>query len=130
MAINTKWDDSNKTRILFEFETSWSWEELDIALETADKMIVSVNHPVDIIIDVEGSNIPKDFLSAAKNLLANPEQRENEGQRVIVGATNFMRQAYQTVMKAFGNKLNGREILFANDLSHARSMLYSMRLDG
>lgn len=130
MAINTLWDDKNKTRILVEFETSWNWNELETALETADNMIVSVNHPVDIIIDVEGSNLPKDFLSAAKNLLANPESRENEGHRVVVGASNFMRQAYQTVMKAFGDKLNGRDILFANDLSHARSMLYSMRLDG
>lgn len=130
MAINTIWDDNNKTRILVEFETSWTWAELDAALEKADKMIISVNHPVDIIIDVEGSNLPKDFLSGAKNLLANPEQRENEGHRVVVGASNLMRQAYQTVMKAFGDKLTGRDILFANDLSHARSMLYSMRLDG
>ena len=59
-----------------------------------------------------------------------PDQRDNEGSRVVVGATNLMRQAYQTVQKAFGDKLTGRDILFANDLSHARSMLYSIRLDG
>ena len=130
MAINTLWDDQNKTRILVEFETSWTWDELDAALEKADTMIISVNHAVDIIIDVEGSNLPKDFLKGARNLLANPEQRDNEGHRVVVGANNLMRQAYQTVMKAFGEKLTGRDILFANDLSHARTMLYSMRLDG
>jgi hypothetical protein len=130
MAINTQWDDNNKTRILVEFETSWTWNELETSLEQADNMIRSVSHSVDIIIDVEGSNLPKDFLTAARNLLANPEQNDNEGHRVVVGASNFMRQAYQAVRKAFGNKLSGRDILFANDLAHARSMLYSMRLDG
>lgn len=130
MAINTAWDDSNRTRVLVEFETSWSWTELNAAVEAVDQLIISVSHPVDIIIDLEGSTIPRDFLKGAKNLLANPEARENEGHRVVVGASNFMRQAYQTLMKAFGDKLNGRDVLFANDLSHARSMLYSMRLDG
>ena len=69
----------------------------------------------------------KDFLNAAKNLLANPERRDNEGNRVVVGASDFMRTAYQTLKGAFGKQLTGREVLFANDLSHARTMLFSMR---
>jgi hypothetical protein len=127
MAINTKWDDAKQTRVLVEFESSWTWAELDDALATIDRLIISVNHTVDIIIDLEGSKIPKDFLTAAKNILANPERRDNEGNRVVIGASDFMRSAYQTLKGAFGNKLVGREVLFANDLSHARSMLFSMR---
>jgi hypothetical protein len=127
MAINTKWDDAKQTRVLMEFETSWTWAELDNALEAADKLILSVSHTVDIIIDLEGTTIPKDFLNAAKKILANPEQRANEGSRVVVGASDWMRSAYQTIKGAFSKQLTGREVLFANDLSHARSMLYSMR---
>ena len=127
MAINTKWDDAKQTRVLVEFESSWTWAELDDALAAIDRLILSVTHTVDIIIDLEGSSIPKDFLNAAKNLLANPERRDNEGNRVVVGASDFMRTAYQTIKGAFGKQLTGREVLFANDLSHARTMLFSMR---
>ena len=130
MAINTLWDDTNKTRVLVEFETSWSWDELEQAIAKIDQYIGSVGHNVDIIIDVEGSSLPNDFLKAAKNLLSNGEDaRSNEGHRIIVGASDTIRKAYQAFTNTFGKRLVGREVLFANDLSHARAMLHSMRLD-
>jgi hypothetical protein len=129
MAILITWDDSAKTRIRLEFESQWTWNELEEAISETDSFIGSVTHPVDIIIDVEGSNLPKDFMSAAKNLLANPEPRDNEGRRVVIGLNGVMQKAYQAIQKAFSHKLVGREILFAQDLSQARSMLYSMRLN-
>jgi hypothetical protein len=129
MAITTLWDDSSKTRIRIEFETSWTWADLEHAISKTDEFIASVAHSVDIIIDLEGSSLPKDFMNAAKNLLGNPEPRANEGYRVVVGINNMMQTAYQAIQKAFGDKLAGREVLFAQDLSQARSMLYSMRLN-
>jgi len=128
MGILTTWDDTAKTRVLIEFETTWTWDELESAIEAVDQMIGSVAHQVDVMIDVEGSTLPKDFLSAAKNLLANPEGRPNEGSRVVIGAGKVIRTAYQTVQKTFGEKLVGREIVFAEDLPQARSLLYSMRM--
>jgi hypothetical protein len=129
MAIETIWDDSAKTRIRIEFETSWTWGDLERAIAKSDEFIASVAHRVDIIIDLEGSSLPKDFMNAAKNLLQNPVPRDNEGYRVVVGVNNVMQKAYQAIQSAFGEKLAGREILFAQDLSQARSMLYSMRLN-
>ena len=129
MAIATLWDDVTKTRIRLEFETSWTWADLENAISKTDEFIASVAHSVDIIIDLEGSSLPKDFMNAAKNLLGNPEPRANEGYRVVVGVNNVMQTAYQAIQKAFGEKLTGREVLFAQDLSQARSMLYSMRLN-
>lgn len=128
MSILTTWDDKEQTRVLIEFETSWTWEELEAAIEVVDEMIGSVAHQVDIMIDVEGSTLPKDFLSAARNLLANPEGRPNEGSRVVIGANKVIRTAYTTLQKTFGEKLVGREIVFAEDLPQARSLLYSMRM--
>lgn len=130
MAINTLWDDTKKTRVLVEFETNWSWDELENAITQIDQFIASVAHNVDIIIDVEGSSLPSDFLKAARNLLSNGDDaRTNEGHRIIVGANDTIRKAYQAFANTFGKRLVGREVLFANDLSHARSMLHSMRLD-
>ncbi|MEL6527531.1 MAG: hypothetical protein AAFQ07_17655 [Chloroflexota bacterium] len=130
MAIVTKWDDSNKTRVLMEFESSWTWDELDAALEKTDNFLAEVEHQVDVIIDLEGSNIPGDFMKAAQRLLTDPAMgmRPNEGNRVVVGASDWMRKAYNTLSKAFNKQLDGREVLFASDVSQARGMLYSMRL--
>ncbi|MDQ7023991.1 MAG: hypothetical protein Q9P01_03310 [Anaerolineae bacterium] len=129
MAIETLWDDSSKTRIRIEFETSWTWDDLETALIKTDDFLASVAHSVDIIIDLEGSSLPKDFMNAAKNLLQNPVPRDNEGYRIVVGVNNMMQKAYQAIQSAFGEKLAGRDILFAQDLSQARSMLYSIRLN-
>ena len=131
MAIHTKWDDSNQTRILMEFETTWSLDDLYQALETTDSFLAGVSHRVDLIIDLEGAEIPKDYLNIAKLLLTNPDMqmRPNEGNRVVVGASKWMKTAYNTLQKTFSKHLEGRAVLFANDLSHARGMIYSMRLD-
>lgn len=129
MGILAAWDDRNKTRVHVEFETEWSWAELEGAIEQIDRFIESVAHNVDIIIDVEGSSIPKDFMNAAKNLLANPQPRANEGRRVVVGANKVIRGAYQTFQKAFSDRLEGREVLFAEDLMQARAILHSLRLE-
>lgn len=131
MAIHTFWDDTNKSRVLVEFETSWSWDELQNAISNIDQFIASVNHQVDIIIDVEGSSLPNDFMKAAKGLLENSQDdaRDNEGHRIIVGANDTIRKAYEAFAKTFGRRLVGRGVLFADDLSHARAMLHSMRLD-
>ncbi|MGB7339343.1 MAG: hypothetical protein WBC91_10665 [Phototrophicaceae bacterium] len=130
MAIIAKWDDSNQTRVLLEFETTWTWDEFDQALERTDNLLATVSHTVDIIIDLEGAEIPNDYLKAAQRLLTDPSMgmRPNEGHRVVVGANKWIRTAYNTLQKTFSKQLQGREILFANDLSQARGMLYSMRL--
>lgn len=128
MGIVTLWDDAAQTRVRVEFESEWTWTELESAIEVTDSFIASVEHVVDIIIDVEGSSLPKDFMNAAKNLLANPEARSNEGRRIVVGAGKVIRTAYQTLQKTFGSKLQGREVLFADDLAQARAILHSLRL--
>lgn len=123
MAIQTRWDNRTQTIVLIEFESEWAFADLENAVERADSLIGSVSHSVDIIIDIEGSKVPTDFLNMAKALLANPTPRANEGQRVIVGAGNWIKQGYALIKKAFGDKLQGREVLFAPDLDTARAIL-------
>ena len=127
MGILVLWDNVDQTAIRAEFESKWSWDELETAISEIDSMIGAVEHQVDVIIDLEGSAIPKDFMKAAKSLLANPQPRSNEGWRVVVGANKVMRGVYNTVKKTFSNKVEGRELLFAADLMDARARLRSLR---
>jgi len=130
MAILVIWDNRDKTAVRMEFESEWSWAQLEGAVVETDSFIASVSHAVDVIIDMEGTRVPKDFMNAAKNLLANPEPRPNEGNRIVVGANGVIRNGYAAIRKAFGDRLNGREILFASDLDDARAILRSIRMSG
>jgi hypothetical protein len=127
MAINTRWDNRDKTTILLEFESEWTFGDLEKAIQGVDDLMITVAHAVDVLIDVEGTKIPKDVMNMAKMLLANPEPRSNEGNRIVVGANNVIRQGYQLIQKTFANKLQGREVLFADDTDTARAILRSLR---
>lgn len=129
MAIVTRWDNKKKTVVLLEFESEWSWDELEGAVQKADQLIGSVEHFVDLIIDLEGTNIPRDVLTAAKTLLASGEARPNEGARVVVGANGAIRTIYQTIQKTFNNAVEGREILFAPSMADARAIIRGLALD-
>ena len=129
MAIVTRWDNKKKTIILLEFESEWTWDELEDAVQRADNLIGSVENFVDLIIDLEGAAIPRDILTGAKNLLASGEARPNEGARVVVGANGALRTIYQTLQKTLNNDVNGREVLFADSLTDARAIIRGLALD-
>ena len=129
MAIVTRWDNRKKTIVLLEFESEWSWDELEAAVQKADSMIGAVEHYVDLIIDLEGTSIPKDIFSAAKTLLDSGEARPNEGARVVVGANGAIRTIYQTFQKTFNSAVEGRDILFAPSMADARAIIRGLSLD-
>jgi hypothetical protein len=129
MAIVTRWDNKKKTIVMMEFESEWSWDELEEAVQKADSLIGSVEHFVDLIIDLEGTSIPKDVLNAAKTLLSSGSARPNEGARVVVGANGAMKTIYQTLQKTLGGTAEGRDVLFAPSLSDARAIIRGLAMD-
>ncbi len=129
MAIVTRWDNKKKTVILLEFESEWTWADLEAAVQKTDTLIGSVEHYVDLLIDLEGTSIPRDFLTAAKSLLDAGEARPNEGARVVVGANGPLKTLYQTLQKTFNKSVEGREVLFAHNLADARAIIRGLALD-
>ena len=129
MAIVTRWDNRQKSAIILEFESEWTRADLEEAVQKADKLIGSVDGVVHLIIDLEGTSIPGDFLSMARDLLSSGEARPNEGARVVVGANGAIRTAYQVLQKTLLGAVEGREALFADSLADARAILRGMALD-
>ena len=130
MAILTRWDNKGKTIILLEFESEWSWEDLEGAVSKSDRLIGSVPHMVDLIIDVGGAAFPlSEILSKSRALLAAGDARPNEGVRVVVGANGIMRTAYQTYHSTFQSAVQGREVLFADSLLDARAIIRGLAMD-
>lgn len=129
MAIVTTWDNRDKTTVRMEFESEWTWQDLEKAIAATDAFISSVPHQVDVIVDIEGASMPKDFMNAVKSLLADPKPRANEGHRIVVGAGGVVKSAYSTIQKMFGEKVSGREVMFAATLPEARGMLKQRRAE-
>ncbi len=130
MAIVTRWDNKQKSAIILEFESEWTRADLEAAVQTTDQLIGSVDRVVHLIIDLEGTSIPSDILSLARDLLSAGEARPNEGARVVVGANGAMRAAYQMLQKTFLSAVEGREVLFAASLADARAILRGLAMDG
>lgn len=130
MAIVTRWDNKQKSAIILEFESEWTRADLEAAVQTTDRLIGSVDRVVHLIIDLEGTSIPSDILSLAKDLLSTGEARPNEGARVVVGANGAMRTAYQMLQKTLLSAVEGREVLFAASLADARAILRGLAMDG
>lgn len=123
MGIHIRWDDRQQTRILIEFESLWTIEELKAAILRADEMIISVGHRVDILADIEGTSLPSDPMGLLKALLEEGDARANEGRRIVVGANSFIRNGYKMAKTLFSKQLAGRDLLFADDLDIARAIL-------
>ena len=131
MGIHTAWQDDSQSTIYMQFEPEWNWEDLYAALEQADTLLVSVPHRVDLIIDLrDGLRIPGDFKTIARDLLANPEPRPNEGTKVVIGANGFMKMLYNGMRKLYAHKLGERGLLFAGSLEEAAAMIAQSRLNG
>ena len=130
MAIVTRWDNKQKSAIILEFESEWTRADLEAAVQTTDRLIGSVDRVVHLIIDLEGTSIPSDILSLAKDLLSTGEARPNEGARVVVGANGAIRTAYQMLQKTLLSAVEGREVLFAASLADARAILRGIAMDG
>lgn len=130
MAIVTRWDNKQKSAIILEFESEWTRADLEAAVQTTDQLIGSVDRVVHLIIDLEGTSIPSDILSLARDLLSAGEARPNEGARVVVGANGAMRTAYQMLQKTLLSAVEGREVLFAASLADARAILRGLAMHG
>lgn len=124
MRVNVDWHDADKTLIHIQLLQGWTWDEVRNALRQVDDMIVSVLHPVNVLIDLrQGGGIPKNFLSVAGDLLDQGEARPNEGGKVVIGANFLVKTAYRGFQSLYKNKLQNRPIHFADTIEAARQVL-------
>ena len=99
MSITAKWLDRKKTIVRYEFAGEWTWEELQIAAEKVNRMMKSVLHRVDVILDFSNSRgePPHSMLSHLRSGPLNAG--ENWGGGVFVGVSPFIRVILNTFMR-------------------------------
>ncbi|GAB4573161.1 MAG: hypothetical protein Kow0077_14710 [Anaerolineae bacterium] len=55
MSILVEWDNEDQTAIRLGYENTWNWRDHFIALDAVNTLLCTVDHPVDLILDLERS---------------------------------------------------------------------------
>ncbi len=100
MTIHVTWGNENKTVLINVYEGLWNLDDFYGAVRQTNALLDSVNHKVNIILDVGKSGLfPKGLMSAVRMLSQNPHP--NNGMMAMVGCNVFVRVFYDTFMKVF-----------------------------
>jgi hypothetical protein len=68
MSVRVEWDNQERTVILWSFVGRWTWGEFDETIKTMTAMAESVDHSVDLIMDVgQMSILPADMVTHVKS---------------------------------------------------------------
>lgn len=91
MSVAVVWDDNEKSTIRFVFEGSWTIDELYVAFDEQTRMLDSVDHQVDVIVDFQESNAVPDHLIAnfSRIFQSSGSSHPNTGMTVLVGVGGF-----------------------------------------
>ena len=128
MGITNTWDNEEKTIIHQAYVGTWSWDEFDAAQQESGAMLDSVDHRVDLIINIEKSTIPdvRTALTKFPDIANVPAlTHPNAGLAVIAGA----RQLAATLIEAFGEfyKPAADKIEIAATLEEAHELIAEHR---
>jgi hypothetical protein len=121
MAIRVEWDDSDQNALRYTYEGSWNWDEFQQARKQARLLLDTVDHKVDVIIDVVQTGIlPNNILSRANSI---PRERHpNEGTIIIVGASPLIRFLYDVARRIYAEVIDYRGYRMVASLEEARSI--------
>jgi hypothetical protein len=124
MAIRVEWDDPDQTALRYIYEGSWNWDEFQQAKKQARLLMDSVDHKVDVIIDVVQTGVlPNNILSRANSI---PRERHpNEGIIIIVGANPLIRFLYDVARRIYAEVIDYRDYQMVASLEEARRITRS-----
>jgi len=110
VSIRVAWDNIDKTVIRFEFEDSWTWDDLYAASDEATTMLDTVHNMVDFILNVRNANqIPRDFMNHAGDIASG--ENPKRGLLIVVGANRLLRTIGGTLRRLFPQATKDVEIV-------------------
>jgi hypothetical protein len=123
MGIKASWDNEDHTILRFNYEGSWTWDDLHNALSQGHAMMRTETHTVDVLIDVSQSRlIPSGALARGKHI--DDIKPDNHGMTAVVGANTFMQGLYDLFRKIYRKNLN---VVYVPTLEEARAKIAEQR---
>lgn len=96
MRANASWDNADRSIVYFELLQDWSWRDLSLAVQRAERLAHESNRRIDLIIDMRGVPAPSHPHLFRLNVLATGRAFARLAaccprQIVIVGAPDLIR---------------------------------------
>jgi hypothetical protein len=122
MAISLEWFDEAHNIIYISYVGHWTWQEWQIVHPELIKMMVSVDHKVDFIVNLTNSSYPppgalyrlNEFVASSPN---------NLGVVVFVGMMRFMKAIVKTFWTVFPDLARRYPFEFARTVAEADAIL-------
>lgn len=128
MKVNVDWDNDEQSIVRYTFDSDWNWQDLYAAMDNAGKMIETVSHRVDVLMDLSNANIiPKNAISQIKRGYDNPKS-PNIGVTVVVTPNSFMNAIVLMAKKVWGDK-GEWELEFVKTLDEAYSTIQKRKTE-
>ena len=120
MGIQVNWDNDEKTVLCHVYDGVWTVTDFYVAVDKSRQLLLSVGHPVDLIIDMRTAAKPP--LAVLPAYQYADRQAPANQRRVILVKTGKVMKAFNRVAgriapKAFGNRY------LMDDLEQARRLL-------
>ena len=123
MNIQVRWLDNNHRIILHKFEPDWDWDDFIEASRLSGEMMDTVDHPVDVIADGRGIELPDQALSIMPKIREHSATLNHPrgGRYVIVGINRLIRTFVDVYMAAFSQ--HKEKIFFVDEYDEVYKLL-------
>ena len=134
--ITINWGNTEKTIMQYEFEGSWTIDDLVEALDSGVEVAERYDHPIDVIVDLTNSGFPNLFGTNVNKAFSKAQTRSEEhmantdrdpGMVVIVTTNGIMRSSLSSMLALspmFGGKA---QLVVADTFDEAVSRINTFR---
>jgi hypothetical protein len=121
MPIIVEWANPERTVLLYRVVQQWTWDDFHAANQQSHDLLVSVEHPVDLICDFSTSQtIPPRVLSNIGRALRQ-KHPTNVRQIVAVGITGLLRNLSDVLRTLYPHAT--ANVIDAHTIDHAFRLL-------
>ncbi len=133
--ITINWGNEQKTIMQYEFEGSWTVDDLVEALDAGVEVVNRYEHDIDVMVDLTrsgfpnllGMNVNKAFSRAAYRSEEHMVATDKEPGVVVVVTTNPIIRSSLTSLLALYPNMGGSKMVVANNVNEALSRIADYR---
>jgi hypothetical protein len=122
MPVHITWDEGLSDVIRYDFEGRWTWNEFEQAYSEAVRLFGTVDHPVDVIVNLLPSTaLPRGILDVVKRVADNAPP--HHGMTVYVGQRDILQVFARAFERIYPNAAARYPLAFCATLDEARARL-------
>lgn len=124
MQNSVRWTTEEKNSLLYTMRGPWNWDAVYEMLIVADELMNTVNHPVDVILDIQevGNMLGPGFLVHSRRIFTSV--RPNcSGRLILMQPDSMLRSVHTLLDRAFSTIFSQMQVQYAETIDHALLLL-------